>query len=129
MKKLLVTGSSGLIGSEVCVHFAHLGWEIHGIDNNQRAVFWRPGRYPLEPGTPADQPAQFSPPRTGCTQPRRPHRSHQRNKTRCHRAYGGTINHDRAAAIPFDDFDINAAGTLNLLETTAGIIPTSLSFT
>ena len=42
MKKLLVTGSSGLIGSEVCVHFANLGWEIHGIDNNQRAVFFGP---------------------------------------------------------------------------------------
>ena len=37
MKKLLVTGSSGLIGSEVCIHFAQLGWEIHGVDNNQRA--------------------------------------------------------------------------------------------
>lgn len=38
-KKLLVTGSSGLIGSEVCLHFAKLGWQIHGTDNNQRAVF------------------------------------------------------------------------------------------
>ena len=42
MKKLLVTGSSGLIGSEVCLHFAAEGWEIHGIDNNQRAVFFGP---------------------------------------------------------------------------------------
>ena len=42
MKKLLVTGSSGLIGSEVCIHFAALGWEIHGVDNNQRAVFFGP---------------------------------------------------------------------------------------
>ncbi len=40
--KLLVTGSSGLIGSEVCVHFGGLGWEIHGFDNNQRAVFFGP---------------------------------------------------------------------------------------
>ncbi len=39
-KILLVTGSSGLIGSEVCVHFSDLGWEIHGVDNNQRAVFF-----------------------------------------------------------------------------------------
>ena len=43
MKKLLVTGSSGLIGSEVCIHFARLGWEIHGVDNNQRAEFFGPG--------------------------------------------------------------------------------------
>jgi CDP-paratose 2-epimerase len=54
VKKLLVTGSSGLIGSEVCLFFANLGWEIHGVDNNQRAVFfWKPGRYTLEPKPPA----------------------------------------------------------------------------
>ncbi|MEZ6079954.1 MAG: NAD-dependent epimerase/dehydratase family protein [Pirellulaceae bacterium] len=37
MKKLLITGSSGLIGSEVSVYFAGRGWSIHGVDNNQRA--------------------------------------------------------------------------------------------
>ena len=42
MKKLLVTGASGLIGSEVCLHFASLGWTVHGLDNNQRAVFFGP---------------------------------------------------------------------------------------
>ena len=40
--KLLVTGSSGLIGSEVCAYFAKLGHSIHGVDNNQRAVFLVP---------------------------------------------------------------------------------------
>ena len=38
----LVTGSSGLIGSEVCVFFAARGWRVHGVDNNQRAVFFGP---------------------------------------------------------------------------------------
>jgi CDP-paratose 2-epimerase len=42
MKKLLVTGSSGLIGSEVCVHFAERGWQMIGLDNNQRAIFFGP---------------------------------------------------------------------------------------
>ena len=42
MKKILVTGSSGLVGSEVCVHFAGKGYEIHGMDNNQRAIFFGP---------------------------------------------------------------------------------------
>jgi len=41
-KTLLVTGSSGLIGSEVCVYFASLGYTVHGVDNNQRAVFFGP---------------------------------------------------------------------------------------
>ena len=42
MKKVLVTGSSGLIGSEVCLYFAAEGWQVHGIDNNQRAIFFGP---------------------------------------------------------------------------------------
>ncbi|HVU32931.1 MAG TPA: NAD-dependent epimerase/dehydratase family protein, partial [Opitutaceae bacterium] len=43
MKNLLVTGSSGLIGSEVCTYFAReLGYRVHGIDNNQRAAFFGP---------------------------------------------------------------------------------------
>ena len=40
--KLLVTGSSGLIGSEVCTYFAKQGNIIHGVDNNERAVFFGP---------------------------------------------------------------------------------------
>ena len=39
-KKLIVTGSMGLIGSEVSEYFLEKGWEVHGIDNNQRAVFF-----------------------------------------------------------------------------------------
>jgi CDP-paratose 2-epimerase len=42
MNRILVTGSSGLIGSEVCLSFAGEGWEVHGIDNNQRSVFFGP---------------------------------------------------------------------------------------
>jgi len=36
----LITGSCGLIGSEVSVHFHRFGFQIVGIDNNQRAVFF-----------------------------------------------------------------------------------------
>ena len=41
-KKALVTGSCGLIGSEVCIYFSRAGYEILGVDNNQRAVFFGP---------------------------------------------------------------------------------------
>src|SRR5215208_7109954 len=40
--KLLVTGSSGLIGSEVAAFFAADGHEVHGLDNNMRADFFGP---------------------------------------------------------------------------------------
>src|SRR5215469_9391963 len=41
-EKILVTGSNGLIGSEVCLYFADKRFEVHVIDNNQRAVFFGP---------------------------------------------------------------------------------------
>jgi CDP-paratose 2-epimerase len=116
-KKLLVTGSSGLIGSEVCEHFAGLGWEIHGVDNNQRAAFFGP---------------------QGDNR-RNQHRLASKLKGFFHheldiRDRAGVLelvkgvapdaivhaaaqpSHDLAARIPFDDFDTNAVGTLNLLE-------------
>src|ERR1019366_5564525 len=43
-KKALVTGSSGLIGSEACVHFSRVGYDVLGVVNNQRAIFFRPER-------------------------------------------------------------------------------------
>lgn len=40
---VLVTGSCGLIGSEVAVYFAKQGFRVTGIDSNHRAVFFGPG--------------------------------------------------------------------------------------
>ena len=42
MKRVLVTGSSGLIGSEAAAFFDHRGWEVHGVDNNMRRDFFGP---------------------------------------------------------------------------------------
>lgn len=119
MKKLLVTGSSGLIGSEVCVYFAGLGWEIHGVDNNQRAVFFGP-----------QGDTRWNQDRLETTLPSF---HHLELDIRDREGVIGLVreigpdaivhtaaqpSHDRAAAIPFDDFDTNAVGTLNLLEAT-----------
>lgn len=119
MKKLLVTGSSGLIGSEVCIHFAQLGWEIHGVDNNQRAVFFGPsGDTRWNQSRLASKIENFV---------------HHEVDIRDRQGIIDLIqnvqpdaivhtaaqpSHDRAAAIPFEDFDTNAVGTFNLLEAT-----------
>ena len=42
MQKILITGSSGLIGSEVTTFFHRQGFTVHGVDNNHRAVFFGP---------------------------------------------------------------------------------------
>jgi len=119
MKKLLVTGSSGLIGSEVCKHFAQLGWEIHGVDNNQRAVFFGPQ------GDTRWNQSRLSETIEGF----RHHEVDIRDREGVinlikHVAPDAIVHtaaqpsHDRAAAIPFEDFDTNAVGTFNLLEAT-----------
>ena len=119
MKKLLVTGSSGLIGSEVCMHFANLGWEIHGVDNNQRAVFF---------GASGD--TRWNQKRLETTIENFVHHELDiRNREGVLKLIpeiapdaivhtAAQPSHDRAAAIPFEDFDTNAVGTFNLIEAT-----------
>ena len=41
-RTVLVTGSCGLIGSEVTRSFARRGFSITGIDSNHRAIFFGP---------------------------------------------------------------------------------------
>jgi len=115
--KVLVTGSSGLIGSEVAIHFARQGSQIHGIDNNQRAVFFGPqGDTRWNQSRLAKEIAGFE-----------HHELDIRDRAGVRELIksikpdviihtAAQPSHDRAAAIPFDDFDTNAGGTLNLLE-------------
>ena len=127
MKSLLVTGSSGLIGSEVCIHFASLGWEIHGVDNNQRAVFfgpqgdtrWNQGRLAESLGKSFIHHELDIRNRQGVLDLLQEIKPHAIVHT------AAQPSHDRAAAIPFDDFDTNAVGTLNLLEATRQACPES----
>ena len=127
MKKLIVTGSSGLIGSEVCVFFAReLGYEIHGVDNNQRAVFFGPqgdtrwNQHRLENSVPGFRHHELDiRDRAGVLALLREIRPDAVVHT------AAQPSHDRAAAIPFDDFDTNAVGTLNLLEAARQFCPES----
>src|SRR3954463_10433669 len=42
MNRVLITGSSGLIGSEAVTYFDARGWRVVGVDNNMRADFFGP---------------------------------------------------------------------------------------
>ncbi len=39
-KTALITGSSGLIGSEAVTFLDERGWAVHGVDNNMRRDFF-----------------------------------------------------------------------------------------
>ncbi len=42
LKRVVITGSNGLVGSEAALFFDRMGWEVHGIDNNMRRRFFGP---------------------------------------------------------------------------------------
>src|ERR1022692_2207935 len=126
-KSLLVTGSSGLIGSEVCMYFGReLGYAVHGVDNNQRAAFFGPqgdtrwNQERLQRELPGFQHHELDVrDRAGVLALMRS----LRPSAIVHAA--AQPSHDRAAAIPFDDFDTNAVGTMNLLEAARQACPES----
>jgi CDP-paratose 2-epimerase len=124
MKKLIVTGSSGLIGSEVVEHYCQNGWKVYGVDNNMRADFFGPNG-----DTRWNQKKLVI---------KYPHFEHIeldiRDRTNVLRTLreikpdaiihtAAQPSHDLAASRPFDDFDVNAVGTLNLLEATRQACP------
>ena len=116
---VLVTGSSGLIGSEAVMHFDAAGHRVFGIDNNMRREFFGEkgdttwNRHRLQSTT-----RNFA-----------HHGVDIRNRDEVFRLFerhefdliihcAAQPSHDKARDIPLVDFDVNAGGTLNLLEAT-----------
>ena len=126
MSVVLVTGSTGLIGSEAVRFFAELGHPVVGLDNNMRQYFfgdegstlWNRDelREELDNYTHRDVDIRD-----------------EDAVTEIFRAYGTAIaliihaaaqpSHDWAAKEPFTDFTVNANGTLTLLECTRRYCP------
>jgi CDP-paratose 2-epimerase len=117
MRTVLVTGAAGLIGSEVCHHFSQKGWIVHGIDNNMREEFFgKQGSTLAMRKRLIERLASYV---------------HHDIDIRDRRAITELISstgpdavihtaaqpsHDKAGSIPYIDFDVNAGGTLNILE-------------
>src|SRR5690606_3637499 len=114
---LLITGSSGLIGSQAVEYFDQLGWSVHGVDNNMRREFF--GR---------DGDTDWNRQRLQAVTRRFVHHEVDiRNRAAILKLLeqvrvvfvihaAAQPSHDLAASRPFDDFDVNAVGTMNLLE-------------
>lgn len=114
--KALITGSGGLIGSECSRVLCRDGWEVIGIDNDMRSQFFgheattRPVVEDLIGTLPQYQHRTLD------------IRDRQAVREVCQQERPDFIihtaaqpSHDKAATIPYDDFDVNAVGTLNLL--------------
>ena len=126
-KTVLVTGSSGLIGSEAVEHFDRQGYQVHGIDNNMRRVFF---------GDPGDTTWNLDRLRR-VTKHFTNHNIDIRDRTALDILFrserfnlivhcAAQPSHDKARDIPILDFEVNALGTVNLLEATRLHCPESV---
>jgi len=122
--KVLVTGSSGLIGSEAVAHYDRAGHEVVGVDNNMRREFFGPAGdtgWNLQRLQETTRNFQH---RSIDIRERENVLSLFRNErfdliVHC----AAQPSHDKAKEIPFVDVDVNAVGTLNLLEATRQACP------
>jgi CDP-paratose 2-epimerase len=127
MSVAIVTGSAGLIGSEAALYFASCGLDIVGIDNDMRRGFF---------GVEASTSWKMDELRTRLGSQYRHHDVDIRDRDailrlfEAHRSETTLVihaaaqpSHDWAAKEPFTDFDINAVGTLNMLEATRRFCP------
>lgn len=116
-KTVLITGSSGLVGSACVRHFDRLGWAVRGIDNGGRRDFFGPD---------GDVRANLARLAADCPNfVNLPADVRNGNSLRylVERVRPGLVihaaaqpSHDLAASDPLLDFAVNAQGTLNLLE-------------
>ena len=117
-KKILITGSAGLIGSEAARFFADKDFEVHGIDNNMRQYFFGPeastewSRKILEEKLKKSYKHYVVDIRDND----KLEDIFKKNKFDLIIHTAAQPSHDWAAKEPLTDFGVNAVGTLNLLE-------------
>jgi len=117
-KKVLISGSSGLIGSESTKFFANHGFEIHGIDNNMRKYFFGEDGNTLwiKKELQKNLKDKYTHYQVDIRDRAKLEKIFKKNKFDLIIHTAAQPSHDWAAKEPLTDFDINAVGTINMLE-------------
>ncbi len=124
MKKVLVTGAGGLIGSEAVSFFSKKDFEVIGIDNNMRAYFFgETGSVLSNLDALRKDHKNFTHLTTDIRKPEQVEEVFAKDRFDLIIHTAAQPSHDWAAKEPYTDFSVNAQGTLNLLETTRRFCP------
>ncbi len=118
-KTILVTGSSGLIGSEAVGHFDRQGHRVIGVDNNMRREFFGPAGdtlWNLERLKRSTK--RFTHASLDIRDRRGIEELFRANRFDLIIHCAAQPSHDKASTIALTDFEVNALGTVNLLEAT-----------
>lgn len=114
---ILITGAGGLIGSEAVEYFATQGHKIYGIENNQRQKFFgEKGNTLIRLNQLINRYSNFVNNFIDIRNKQEVYLLFEKIKFDVVIHTAAQPSHDKAASIPFDDFEINANGTLHLLE-------------
>ena len=116
-KRVLVTGSSGLIGSEAVLLFDSLGYDVYGIDNNARKGFFGPdGDTAWNLERLKSQTKRFTQYHADLRDSAAMHKILRETKPDHIIHCAAQPAHEYARQQPVVDFHVNVTGTLNLLE-------------
>ncbi|MDJ0702061.1 MAG: GDP-mannose 4,6-dehydratase, partial [Leptolyngbyaceae cyanobacterium MO_188.B28] len=122
--KVLVTGSSGLIGSEAVEYYDREGHQVVGVDNNMRAEFFgSQGDTTWNLHRLKDASQQFTHYDIDIRDRQSLFQLFQENPFDLIIHCAAQPSHDKACQIPILDFEVNALGTVNLLEATRQFCP------
>lgn len=128
MSKILITGSCGLVGSESSLFFSKKGYEILGIDNNARKFFFGKDGDTLWLKSKLQKNLKnyvhFNVDIRNFDSLKKIFKKYKKEISLIIHC-AAQPSHDWAKNRPFIDFDINARGTLNLLELTKIYCPES----
>ena len=116
-KNLVVTGSSGLVGSEIVELLSNDFNQVFGIDNNLRKYFFgEQGNVKNREKSLKKKIHNYTHFDLDIREKNKIFNIVKKIKPFAIIHCAGQPSHDLAAKIPFDDFETNANGTLNLLE-------------